>query len=101
MKKIFAILLAVMLIASMTVTTHAVTPPLGVPDMPEIPDISDNIEIELPDGVFDDYIPDLTPEEPTEPPVEEPEYPNWCDWVKGWMEWWKGIIHKHWFHPVW
>lgn len=99
MRKIFAIILTVMLIASMTVTTYAVTPPLGVPDMPEIPDISDNIEIELPDGVFDDYIPDLTPEEPTEP--EEPEYPNWCDWVKGWMEWWKGIIHKHWFYPVW
>lgn len=98
MKKIFAILLAVMLMASMTITTYAVTPPLGVPDMPEIPDISDNIEIELPDGVFDDYIPDLTPEEPTEP--EEPEYPNWCDLVKGWMEWWKGIVEKHWHFPV-
>ena len=90
MKKIFAILLTVMLVASMTVTAYAVTPPLGVPDMPEIPDISDNIEIELPDGVFDDYIPDIAPEEPIEP--EEPVYPDWRDWVKGWFEFWKGIL---------
>ena len=105
MRQIFAILLIVMLIASMTVSTYAVTPPLNVPDLPEIPDISDNIEIELPDGVFDDYIPDLTPEAPTEPPaedppVEEPEYPDWCDWVKGWFEWWKGIMEKHWHFPI-
>jgi hypothetical protein len=98
MKKIFAILLAVMLIASVTVPAYAVTPPLNVPDI-EIPDISDNVEIELPDGVFDDYIPDLTPKEPTEPPVEEPEY-NWCDWVKGWFEWWKVIMEKHWHFPI-
>lgn len=98
MKKIFAILLTVMLVASMTVTAYAVTPPLGVPDMPEIPDISDNIEIELPDGVFDDYIPDIAPEEPIEP--EEPVYPDWCDWVKGWFEFWKGIAEKHWCHPI-
>lgn len=98
MKKIFAILLTVMLVASMTVTAYAVTPPLGVPDMPEIPDISDNIEIELPDGVFDDYIPDIAPEEPIEP--EEPVYPDWCDLVKGWFEFWKGIVEKHWCHPI-
>lgn len=99
MRKIFAIILAVMLMASMAVSAYAVTHPLGVPDMPEIPDISDDVEIELPDGVFDDYIPDLTPEEPTEP--EEPEYyPNWCDWVKGWFEWWKGIVEKHWHFPI-
>lgn len=98
MKKIFAIILAVMLIASMTVSTYAVTPPLNVPDLPEIPDISDNIEIELPDGVFDDYIPDIVPEEPIEP--EEPVYPDWCDWAKGWFEFWKGIVEKHWCHPI-
>lgn len=98
MRQIFAILLAVMLIASTTVSAYAVTPPLGVPDMPEIPDISDNIEIELPDGVFDDYIPDIAPEEPIEP--EEPVYPDWCDWVNGWFEFWKGIVEKHWCHPI-
>lgn len=98
MKKIFAILLTVILVASMTVTAYAVTPPLGVPDMPEIPDISDNIEIELPDGVFDDYIPDIAPEEPIEP--EEPVYTDWCDWVKGWFEFWKGTVEKHWCHPI-
>lgn len=43
MKKIFAILLAVMLIASMTVTTHAATPKLDI-DLPEIPDISGSVK---------------------------------------------------------
>ena len=97
MRKIFAILLTVMLMASMTVSAYAATPKLDL-DLPEIPDISGSVEIELPDGVFDDYIPDLTPEEPSEP--EEPVYPNWCDWVKGWMEWWKGIMEKHWHFPI-
>lgn len=98
MKKLICILFVLMLIVSMTVSAYAVTPPLGVPDLPEIPDISDNIEIELPDGVFDDYIPDIAPEEPTEP--EEPVYPDWCDWVKGCFEWWKDTMEKYWCHPI-
>lgn len=47
MRKIFAILLAVMLIASMTVSAYAVTPPLNVPDLPEIPNISGSVKIDV------------------------------------------------------
>lgn len=47
MKKIFAILLTVMLIASMTVSAYAVTPPLNVPDLPEIPNISGSVKIDV------------------------------------------------------
>lgn len=54
MRKIFAILLAVMLIASMTVTTHAATPKLDI-DLPEIPDISGSIKVEIPDTVWDNW----------------------------------------------
>lgn len=54
MKKIFAILLVVMLIASMTVTTHAATPKLDIPDI-EIPDISGSVKVELPDNFWGDY----------------------------------------------
>ena len=96
MKKILAILLAVLLIMAMAIPALAVTPDLGVPDMPEIPDISDDVEIELPDGIFDDSIPDIYPDlppEPTEPPLEEaPELPCFYYYVKGWFEWWMGVI---------
>lgn len=54
MKKIFAILLAVMLIASMTVTTHAATPKLDI-DLPEIPDISGSVKVELSDNFWDNW----------------------------------------------
>lgn len=54
MRKIFVILLAVMLIVSMTVTTHAATPKLNIPDI-DIPDISDNIKIELSDNFWDNW----------------------------------------------
>lgn len=97
MKKILALILALLLIIAMAVPAYAVTPELGVPDMPEIPDVSDDVEIELPDGIFDDYIPDIDidvelPEEPAEPPEEEPELPSFYDCVKGWLEWWMGVI---------
>lgn len=55
MKKIFAILLVVMLIASMAVPVFAVTPPLEAPDLPEIPDISDDVKIELPNNFWNNW----------------------------------------------
>ena len=42
MKKILAILLAVLLIACLAVPAYAVTPKYEFPDLPEIPDISDD-----------------------------------------------------------
>ena len=52
MKKILALILAVLLIMAMAVPAYAVTPKYEFPDLPEIPDISDNIEIELPDNFW-------------------------------------------------
>ena len=105
MKKILTILLAVMLIASVAIPAHAVTPDLGVPDVPEIPDISDDVHIELPDGIFDDYIPDIDidvdidVEIPTEPepdhPAEKPGCPDWHAIAKRWISWWIDAIKNH------
>lgn len=55
MKKIFAILLAVMLIASMTVSANAVTPKLDL-DLPEIPDISGSVKVEVSRAFADNWI---------------------------------------------
>lgn len=58
MRKIIAMILALMLIASVTVVTHAATPKLDIPSI-EIPDISgsvkDNIEVEIPDTFWDNW----------------------------------------------
>lgn len=57
MKKILAILLAVLLIMAMAVPAYAVTPKYEFPDLPEIPDISDDIkiEIDIPDSFWDKW----------------------------------------------
>lgn len=54
MRKIYAIMLAVMLIASMTVTTYAATPKLDI-DLPEIPDISGSVNVEVSDNTWDNW----------------------------------------------
>jgi hypothetical protein len=54
MRTIFAILLTVMLIASMTVSAYAATPKLDL-DLPEIPDISGTVKVEIPDTVWDNW----------------------------------------------
>lgn len=46
MKKFITLALALVLIASMTVTTHAATPKLDI-DLPEIPDISGSIKVDV------------------------------------------------------
>lgn len=82
MKKILTILLAVLLIVALAAPAHAVTPDLGVPDMPEIPDISDDIQIEIPDAVFDDWF----REHPVAPlPVQLKD--GWMDWLRVWRRW--------------
>lgn len=97
MQKFIVILLAVMLVVSMAIPAHAVTPDLGIPDMPEIPDISDDIDFGIDfGGIVGDWFeknpaPPLTPTEPEETePVEEPPAPvggGWGDWLHGWP-WW-------------
>lgn len=52
MKKILCTLLALLLIIGMAIPAYAVTPSFKIPDMPEIPDISDNIRFELPAGFW-------------------------------------------------
>lgn len=46
MRKLFAILLAVMLMASTTVSTYAATPKLNI-DLPEIPNISGSVKVDV------------------------------------------------------
>lgn len=54
MKKIFAILLALCLTLSLSITAFAATPSFKIPNI-SIPDISDNIKIELPDDFWDKW----------------------------------------------
>lgn len=55
MRKIITILFALMLVVSMSVPAFAVTPRLNIPNMPEIPDISDDVKFELPDNFWDNW----------------------------------------------
>lgn len=57
MKKILTIALAVLLIMAMAVPAYAVTPKYEFPALPEIPDISDDvkIEIDIPDSFWDKW----------------------------------------------
>ena len=54
MKKFFAFIVAVMLITSMTVIAHAATPKLDI-DLPEIPDISGSVKVEVSDNFWDNW----------------------------------------------
>ena len=93
MRKIIAIVLAVMLMVSMAVSVQAVTPKLDTPSI-TIPDISDDIHIDLPDSAFEDYIPDIgitIATEPEEPP-EDIGCPGWCGVAWKWMAWWQNVI---------
>lgn len=55
MKKFILFVLTLMLIASMAVTAFAATPKYQFPNLPEIPDISDNVEVEFPDNFWDNW----------------------------------------------
>ena len=57
-KKIIVLALVLVLIASMTVTAHAVTPKLDIPDLPEIPDLSGSVKVELSDSFWDRWFAD-------------------------------------------
>lgn len=55
MRKIIAIILAVLLVLCMTVPALAVTPKLKVPNMPKIPTIK-AVKIELPNNFWRQYV---------------------------------------------
>jgi hypothetical protein len=59
MRKIFAILLAVMLIASMAVPAFAVTPGYKIPEVPQISQIKFKIDFKLPENFWDNIISDF------------------------------------------
>lgn len=84
MKKIIAILLSLMLVASLAVPAMAVTPSFTVPKLPDISGIKFDFKFKIPDSFwdrwFDDHpfqLPDdfelQEPTEATEPEVTEPE----------------------------
>ena len=104
MKKYFAISLALILALCLATPALAVTPDLDIPDMPAIPDISDDIDFGGIDfgGIIGDWfganpVPPLVPTEPAEPtePVEDTDAPiggcwfDWIDWILDWL-WWMG-----------
>ena len=53
MKKIIAIMLALVLVISMAIPVAAVPPKMQIPDLPEIPDVSGNVNVELPQTFWD------------------------------------------------
>lgn len=55
MKKLIALTLALTLILSLAAPVSAVTPALRPPDLPEVPDISDDVHVELPEDYWDNY----------------------------------------------
>ena len=55
MKKILAMLLALLLIVSMAIPAYAVTPKLEIPDVPQISKIKFDIKIELPDDFWSNW----------------------------------------------
>ena len=58
MKKILALILAVLLIAAMAVPAYAVTPKYEFPDIPDFSDIKFKIDFKIPDKVLKDWFDD-------------------------------------------
>lgn len=57
MRKIIAILLAIMLIASMAIPAYAVTPKLDIPDVPQISNIKLDVKLDADmEKALGDYI---------------------------------------------
>ena len=55
MKKLITILLVLTLVICMTIPVYAITPTLQIPDMPEISKIQLDVNIEIPDSIFDNW----------------------------------------------
>lgn len=79
MKKLIAILAVLAIVMSMAVTAYAVTPSIGVPNLPEVPEIK--VDVKLSDDFWDSWFKDHPiklpggSEEPevTKPVETEPE----------------------------
>lgn len=56
MRKIFALLLAVCMIACMVIPAYAATPALKIPDIPTVPEIK--VEVKLPEKFWADWFVD-------------------------------------------
>lgn len=88
MKKIIPLLLSLLLILSLALPVAAVTPTLQPPDLPEVPDISGSVHVELPDKVFDDWFEDnpapiLKPVnfKPVTIELQPVSRPSWWEWL--------------------
>lgn len=55
MKKIIILVITVVLVLSMAVTAYAVTPTMKIPNMPVIPDITDDVEVEISECFWDKW----------------------------------------------
>lgn len=58
MKKFIALILALVLILSLAIPAAAVTPTLQPPDLPDVPDISGSVHVELSEDYWDAYFRD-------------------------------------------
>lgn len=55
MKKIIILVITIALAMSMAVTAYAVTPAMKIPSLPVIPNISDDVEVELSESFWDKW----------------------------------------------
>lgn len=47
MRKIISIMLVLLFVAAMTISAYAATPSFGVPNLPEIPNISGSVKVDV------------------------------------------------------
>ena len=86
--KTITILLSIVLILAMAVPVAAVTPTLQPPDLPDVPDISGSVHVELPEDYWDGYFEanpiTITPTEGlTHIDLQPISRPSWWEWLIG------------------
>lgn len=103
MKKILAILLALILVLCMAAPALAVTPALPVPDIPEVPDIGDDIDFGIDfGGIVDDWLEEhpVPPPVPTEPEGTEPQSDFYTELdmdtpgARSWINWLRELFRR-------
>lgn len=107
-KKIFVIVMTLMIVASMSITTYAITPRPNIPSSPTIPEIS--VDVELSDDFWNNYfkenplpelpeVEDADPEatNPTEVPdmsTDELDENKWHNYSFDWHQLWNSFAKK-------